>query len=414
MAEDKKVKVLVDHLFRHEAGKMTAVLVRLFGLKQIEIAEDIVQETLFQALQRWSTGPLPENPGGWLMEVAKRKAINHLRRESNHQRIRNRIRDESTSPFEEVGEVFLEEEIRDSQLRMMFTCCHPDLAREAQVALTLKTLGGFSVREVAHALLAQEETVQKRMVRARKKFRDGVIRYEIPSGEALLPRLESVCLTLYLVFNEGYSSTHPEQLIRRDLCAEAIRLCRLITEAFPHDNPSKALLALMLLQSARFASRLDPDGAIILFRDQDRQTWDQELIREGVELLHSSLGPTMTPYHLEAGIAAEHCTATSFETTNWESIEKQYDLLMTLKPGPVVALNWAIILSHTKGADVALKELKKLEHAEKLNRYPLYFTALGECNQKLGNHEEAREHFQKAISLTQSALEKEVIARKIQ
>ncbi len=406
---------MVDHLFRHEAAKIVAVLTRIFGLSNIELAEDIVQDSLYEALTRWKSGPLPDNPGGWLMDVAKKKTINVLRRQQRLHAIQDNLA--TTTPQSvpsALDDVFADKELRDSQLRMIFTCCHPSLAPEGQIALTLKTLCGFSVKELANALLSNEATINKRLYRAKKKFRDGSIAFEVPAGAELDRRLQSVYVTLYLLFNEGYNSSHPEELIRRDLCAEAVRLVRLLTESFPEDTRALALLALMLLHAARFASRLDRNGAIVIFAEQDRGTWDRQLINEGVYYLHrAAQGEVVSAYHLEAGIAAEHCLAPSFEQTNWHNIYRHYDMLSRIKPGPVTELNKSIIVSRTQSLAAAIAQLRVLEQDPALANYYLLYATLGEFSLQAGDSSAAREYFLKAQSLTESRSESALLLQKI-
>src|SRR5579863_5523045 len=286
------VQALVDHLFRHEAGRMVAILTRLFGIHNLELAEDIFQDTLHQALKDWTVGPIPDNPSGWLMVVAKRKAINAVRRERLHRSFARDmdalLKSEWTTAYT-MDHVFLEAEIKDSQLRMIFTCCHPALPMEGQLALTLKTLCGFNIAEIAAAMLTTESNINKRLYRVKEKIRNEEIPFTVPAGHQLLPRLDAVLLVIYLLFNEGYNSSGDNAVIRQDLCLEAIRLAMLLTEK-PVTNeypPVYALLALLCLHSARFEARLDINSLIVL-EEQDRGLWNQQLITRGLQFLSKS------------------------------------------------------------------------------------------------------------------------------
>lgn len=413
-AAGDEVGALVEHLFRHEAGRMTSILTRLFGLAQIELAEDIVQDTLQEALQAWSVGPLPDNPAGWLMAVAKRKTINLLRREKVKRRADAVLLAETSDHEAALDEVFLDAEIRDSQLRMIFTCCHPDLPPESQIALTLKTLAGFSVPEIADALLSNVATINKRLYRAKQKFRSGEITLESPQGERLLPRLDAVSLTLYLLFNEGYNSNHAALPIRRELCAEAIRLAAMVVEHFPEVYSVRALLALMCLHAARFDARLDEGGAIVIFEDQNRAGWDVKLIDLGLRhLAAAGRGEALSAYHLEAGIAAEHCIAADYGSTNWPMIEEYYNLLLDFKPHPIVKLNRAIAVAMSKGFRSALPLLHALENEPALQSYSLLFATLGEFYRRCEDEVQARSYLMRAREMTESRAQLELLDKKI-
>lgn len=411
------VNHLVEHLFRHEAGKMLAILVKVFGLRNLAVAEDVIQETLLEALYRWSHGDIPENPAGWLMQVAKRKTINLLRQEQT----RNKLTvgshhlpppDETVQDF--VENIFFDGEIRDSQLRMIFACCHPSLPIGAQIAFTLKTLCGFGIREIASSLLTTESTINKRLYRAKEKIRAGEIAFEIPSGAALDERVSAVCLTIYLLFNEGYNSSHPSKVIRKDLCAEALRLGLLLTKEVNNQPQCSALVALMLLHSARFESRIDKAGGIIIFKDQDRSLWHRELINAGLYYLqNASTGKELSAYHLEAGIAAEHSIAANFANTNWANIHRLYGMLYALKPSPIIELNQAIALSQIDGYEAALNKLKSLDRSGALADYYLLPATLGTFYFQLGKKKRAKSYLLKARELTQSQSEINYLNKKI-
>jgi len=398
---------------------MVAILTRLFGIHNLELAEDILQDTFHQALKDWSVGPIPDNPSGWLMVVAKRKAINAVRRERMHRSFAGDmdvlLKSEWTTAYT-MDQVFLEDEIKDSQLRMIFTCCHPALPMEGQLALTLKTLCGFGIPEIAAAMLATESNINKRLYRAKEKIRRENIPFIVPAGYHLLPRLDAVLLVIYLLFNEGYNSSGENAVIRQDLCLEAMRLAMLLTEK-PVTNgyrPVYALLALLCLHSARFDARMDTNNSLIVLEEQDRSRWNRELIHQGLRFLSQSTGGNqVTAYHLEAAIAAEHCLSPDFASTNWTRIHGYYTELEKLKPSSVIRLNLAIVTGKKDGPQAALRLLHHLEQNRALDNYYLLDASLGEFYQELGQYEEARIYFRRAQEQTRSAAIREVLGKKI-
>ena len=398
---------LAEHFFRHSYAKMLAILVRYFGLREVEIAEDILQETLVEAMEKWSVHAIPDNPEGWLMDVAKKKTINFLRR---HQTFETKV-----LPNVEIGTLFENESLEeDSTLRMVFTCCHPSLPVASQIALALKTLCGLSIGEIAHALLTNEATVNKRLYRAKQKFRAGEVTFDLPPEEALNARLDAVFTTLYLLFNEGYYSAHHEKVIRMDLCFEAIRLTKEIVRLYSEVTRAKALLALMLLNVARFESRVDEAGTLVLLSDQNRALWDQGLIGEGMEYLSEAIqSEEVSPYHLQAGIAAEHCLAQDFATTNWAAIYRQYQILEKLQPSPLLSLNKAIARFYGINREEALMDLLQLKKEPALQQHVHYHTAIGVCYVELGLSSKAQPYFQQAFQLSKSDQEKQLIAQKM-
>ena len=409
------VNEIVDHLFRHEAGKMVAVLTRVFGFPNIEQAEDIVQETIIRALETWKYGKLPENPQAWLYRTAKNKAIDLIRREKIKHKIDNDLtmllRSEYTLTTA-INEMFKENEIKDSQLRMMFACCHPSISKEAQITLVLKTLCGLSVREIGNAFLTTEDTIQKRLYRTREKIREEKIPIDYPGADAMLSRTDAVLKALYLLFNEGYNSSHPEKLIREDLCEESMRLTILLTENpktnYPYVN---ALLALMCFHASRFSTRLDDKGLIVLLKDQDRTLWNKYLIEKGNNYLaHAAKGEVVHEFHFEAAIASAHANAESYEDTNWQMILGLYDALISRTQSPIAILNRCLVLGEVEGYDNAIKELEKIKG---LSENCHYNTSLGEMHLKVGHKEKAKEYFGKALVLTSSNAEVELIRRKI-
>ncbi|QDK79262.1 sigma-70 family RNA polymerase sigma factor [Spirosoma sp. KCTC 42546] len=405
---------LVAHLFRHEAGRIASVLTCMLGFDRLDLAEDIVQDTMVKALQSWRFQGIPDNPSAWLYRVAKNNALDVVRRETRLRQISPEVeylhQQEAT---EIMGNVyFFDDEITDSQLRMLFAICHPAIGIESQMAMCLKILCGLSVREIAGAFLTTDETIAKRIYRAKEKIRQEEIRLEVPMGQQLAPRLDSILKSIYLLFNEGYNSSHPDQLIRQDMCQEAMRLGLLLTQTPQTQQPAvDALLALMCFQSARFNARTDDAGGIILLADQDRSRWNQDLIRRGhLYLNRSAEGPAPGEYHLEAGIAMQHCIASSYETTDWPTILLYYDMLMMRKPSPVVALHRAVGVANVKGPVMAIDEVVTLSGLDSMHHY---HAILGDLYEQNGQPEPARTHYQRAIQLTTSIAEKALIERKL-
>ena len=409
------VNQLVDHLFRREAGKMVAVLSKLFGFQNLHLAEDIVQDTMLTALSAWSMGTVPENPSAWLYKVARNKAVDSLRRKQNFQQFSATLQEDSTTKTDEVSieDMFLDEAIKDDQLRMIFACCHPALNPSAQISLILKTLCGLSVQEIASAFLTTEGVIEKRLYRTREKIRNENILLDLPNGVPLEERIRAVLQTIYLLFNEGYYSSHPDRLIRKDLCEEAMLLCQLLYQTPLIKEPSVgALLSLMCFQSSRFEARLDRLGEIVLLAEQDRTLWDKRLIDLGVWYLEqSAYGNLLSKYHLEAAIAYYHSTAKSFAVTEWGKIINCYDQLLVLEPNPIVELNRCVALAQIKGYTIALEQALGIEGLEKNH---LYYGILGEFYWQVGNKEEALRSYEIALSLTLSKAERELLKKKLQ
>ncbi len=403
------VQDLVDHLFRHKAGQMVAILTSLFGVENLDLAEDVVQETLIKALRQWPYR-VPDNPGGWLVRVAKNHALDVLRRESQFQ---NRVRLLVELPHQDAdleGDAL----ITDEQLTMIFICCHPALPREAQIALTLKTVGGFGVPEIAHAFLVPEATVAQRLVRAKRRLREEQTPFAMPDARELPARLDVVLEVLYLLFNEGYSASQGEALIRRDLCAEAIRLGGLLTFHEMRSQPKvHALLALMLFQTSRLNARVDDQGNLLLLAEQDRGLWDRDLIQRGYFHLERAMsGPDLTDFHLQAGIAACHAAAPSYEATDWKTILFYYDQLIERTPSPVVALNRAVAVSMLHGPEAGIAALEGIAHLPALRQYYRLPATYGELARRAGDLATAAEFFRAALSLIANEAERRFIARK--
>jgi RNA polymerase sigma-70 factor (ECF subfamily) len=409
---------LADHLFRHQAGKMVAVLTRIFGLQHLTLAEDVVQDAFAKALKEWAY-QVPVNPAAWLMTVAKNKAIDVVRRQRYQEGFAAEagplLRSEYTiQPV--MDKLFMDDEIQDSQLRMIFACCHPSLNETEQVALTLKTCSGFSVEEIARALLSNSEAIKKRLQRAKQFIAEEKLQFNIPVGEALKKRLDTVLHVLYLLFNEGYNSSSKTVLIRKELCEEAIRLSLLITEnRYTNQPKSFSLVGLMTLLCARFDARLDGNGEIVLLQDQDRSKWNEALIDIGLHYLNRSAeGDELSEYHLEAAIVAEHSTAKDFSETNWSRILTFYNELVLLNPSPVVQLNRAIVLGMIEGPASSITAIHAIPGIEKLiGKQYLFAATLGELYSQLQDKMEATRYFEKAIALTHSPLEKKLLQKKL-
>jgi RNA polymerase sigma factor (sigma-70 family) len=397
---------VVDHLFRREAGKMVATLTHLFGIDHLQLAEDVVQEALLKAMQSWSFHGVPQNPSAWIMQVAKNQALDLVRREQNF-----RSKEPEVTAFTErfssrpagTDSVFFDNEIKDDQLRMMFACCHPVLPRESQVALTLKTLCGFGETEIAAAFLTSTSATAKRLVRARQRIREARVPFEIPAGPELTARLDSVLQALYLLFNEGYKASQGEDLVRKDLCDEAIRLTTLLAEHPSGNQPqTHALLALMLLAGARLSTRVDAAGNLLLLADQDRSRWDRVMIDRGFYHLNlSAVGGEVSEFHLQAGIAFCHCSAERYESTDWPRILRLYDLLTEINPSPVAALNRAVAVSKVHGTEAGLRAVEQIPDRQLLECYHLYHSVLGQFHFESGAFAQAAAEFQRALKLTE-------------
>lgn len=417
MATDQAEAVapLVEHFFRHEAGRLVAVLTRIFGWRNFDLVEDMVQATLLEALQSWRVRGVPENPSAWVHRVAKNRILDALRRDHAGQRALEEW--SAARPAHDAGldDLFLDTEIEDSQLRMMFACCHPRLARENQLALTLKSLCGFGNSEIARALLAGEETIKKRLQRATRELAEQNISLDPPDAAELPARLESVHQALYLLFNEGYSASEGETAIRADLCEEAARLCYLLCSHPRFRTPATlALMALMLFHAARLDARVDERGYVLLLDEQDRSRWDECLIRRAQELLdESSAGTVVSPFHLEAGIAFLHCAAQSYAETNWRAILRLYDSLLLLHRSPVYLLNRAIVVAQIEGPEAGIRALDEVGRDDSLRHYHLFNATLGELHRRAGDMKKAREHLEAARAKTDSPFDQELIDRRL-
>lgn len=403
---------IVAHLFRTEYGKLVSVLTKFLGIHRLQMAEDVVQETLLAAIEHWAKEGVPSVPTAWLLQVAKRKALNQVKRERfiapEGQETEVIIADEPQ------GTIYLEGEVVDSQLRMIFTCCDPKLTKESQIALTLKTLCGFGVKEVARALLTSESTINKRLYRAKNTLRETRTAFQIPTGQALDHRLDAVMITLYLLFNEGYNSSTGSLAIKKDLCLEAMQLMQLLLQHYETNKKLFALMALMCFHTARFEARIGTAEAIVLFQDQDRSKWNKALIAKGIAYLQkASESMELSAYHIEACIAAEHCMATSFETTQWKELYQYYELLWAVQPNPIIKLNLAIVQSKIKGYAASLDALKLLEQDAALKYYHLLPATQGIFLLKMDRRTEALTYLKKALTLKPSISEQAYIQQRI-
>jgi RNA polymerase sigma-70 factor (ECF subfamily) len=391
----------IARVFRAEHGRAVAVLVRTFG--DIEIAEDAVADAFAAAVERWPATGLPPSPAGWIITTARNRAIDRLRREASRE-----DRHAQAALLHARDEPPGEGAVRDDRLRLIFTCCHPALATSAQVALTLRLLGGLTTAEIAHAFLVPEPTMAQRLVRAKGKIRDAGIPYRVPHEADLPERLRAVLAVVYLVFNEGYTASSGDRLVREDLAAEAIRLGRLLATLMPEEPEVMGLLALMLLIESRRAARTTPDGGIVLLPDQDRTRWDRALIAEGQELVRRCLARNQPgPYQLQAAIQAVHSDAATADATDWGQIVALYDQLMMVAPGPVVALNRAVAVAEVEGPETALTLVDGLD----LGRYHLFHAVRADLLRRSGRTAEAVAAYDEAIGLAGNAAERAHLRR---
>ena len=408
---------LVEHFFRHETGRLHGALIRLMGVQHISLAEDVAQEAMLRALRTWSMGGMPTNPSAWITQVAMNLARDALR----HHRMSGAKEPALTRHFEQTyasggTSEANAHEIRDDALRLMFVCCHPSIAPDAQAILALKVLCGFSTAEIARAFLSSEAAIEKQLTRTKQRIQNAGIGFELPEGADLAPRLDGVLAALYLLFNEGYKASSGDRLLREELCAEAMRLATLLVAHPAGRTPrSHALLALMLLMAARFPARVDEHGDLLRLDDQDRAKWDRRLIERGlVELAAAADGEEVSEYHLQAGIAAIHCMAPDYASTDWPRILRHYDELNRLKPSPVVALNRAVAVANVHGAQAALDAIEAIPQREKLASHYLLHAVVGELHWRLRNYAPAAESFRHALRLAQVGPEQVYLTRMLE
>ena len=406
-----------QHFFRHESGRLVAALTRLFGVHNLTLAEDVTQHAFCRALEVWKVRGIPENPSAWLLATAKHRALDVLRRERTARTFAPELSRRLDSERElsgAVDEAFLPGTIRDEQLRMMFSCCHPRLQEEAQLALILNILCGFGASEIASALLTGRAAIEKRITRGKKTLAESHALFDLADAQ-FDARLSTVRHALYLLFSEGYHGASPAGAVRPELCEEALRLTALLREYAPAATPiTSALSALMCLNAARLPGRLDADGDLLAFSEQDRARWDADLLARGLTLFDASAtGHELSAYHVEAAIAVAHASAPSFAETDWNRIVALYERLMSVAASPVVALNRAIAVAQRDGPAAGLAQLRAIGDAERLRTYPFYPAALGELELRLGDYAAAQKHFGAALALARNAAERRFLEKRL-
>ena len=396
---------------------MVAILTRIFGIEHLNLAEDVVQEALARALQTWPFYGVPKNPSAWIMRASRNLALDVVRRRKVFQNKQSeiiRLMDRDSATPDEA--IFSEDEISDDRLRLIFVCCHPAIPAEAQVALALKTLCGFSVGEIGHAFLTTESAIAKRLTRAKQKIHQARIPFEIPAGGELEQRLDNVLQSLYLLFNEGYKASSGENLVREELCEEAIRLAELLVAHPAGDQPkTHALLALMLLNAARNPTRMDSQGNLLRLQEQDRTRWNKSMIARGMfHFAQSATGNELSEYHVQAGIAACHCAAKDYESTDWQKILSLYDRLIKFDQSPVAALNRAVAIANIRGPQAGLRAVRAVRDINKLSSYYLLYAVLGEFEMRSGNLQAAAEQFRRSFELAETKSERAFLLKRLQ
>jgi len=407
---------LADHLFRREAGRLVAALTRIFGIQNLALAEDVVQDAFCRALEVWKVRGVPDNPAAWLMAVAKHRALDVVRQQRTAKTFAPelaRVLESEWTLLPTIEEAFTSTIIRDEQLRMMFSCCDPRLPEDSEIALMLNVLCGFGAGEIASAFLISPAAAEKRISRGKRVLAESTALFDLSDAD-FSERLSAVIHTLYLLFNEGYHSASRRSAVRTELCDEAIRLAHLLSDYPPADQPeTHALIALMYLQAARVRSRIDSGGGLTPLFEQDRSHWDAELIALGIQHLErASTGSVVSRYHIEAAIAAAHASAPSLAHTDWNQIVFLYDRLFALAPSPVVALSRAIAIGERDGAQAGLEALHAIDDRNRLRRYPFYAAAIAEMELRLGRLDAARTLFTQAAALGRNPAERHYLERR--
>jgi RNA polymerase sigma-70 factor (ECF subfamily) len=407
-------KAAAESVFRQQAGRIIATLIRISG--SFDLAEEALQDALASALARWPETGIPDNPAAWITTAAHRKLIDSVRRDKTRREKQEPLRYETPTSYQ-TDEAALDASSMnypDDRLRLIFTCCHPAINTEAQVALTLRTLGGLTTTEIARAFLVPEPTLAQRLVRAKNKILQARIPYEVPPLHAIQERLKSVQAVIYLIFNEGYAATAGDTLIRKELCAEAIRLTRTLCDLLPRDAECLGLLALMLLHDSRRGARVSPEGELVTLEEQDRSLWDRTEIEQGLTLVDTALRlQDLGPYQVQAAIAALHAHAASFDQTEWAEIAALYQQLANISPSAVIALNHAAAIAMAEGPERGLVLIDQLGATNQLTEYHLFHAARADLLRRLNRNPEAAEAYTRALGLTRNPVEQNFLKRRL-